>query len=197
MELDLILLTETWIKDNNYDRAWVLGSSLNTDGYTFDNSFNRPGRQGGGLALIYNEKQFKIKQISKGQTESFKYTVWEISQKNSRWHLVGIYHPPPSQKNASNITFLDEFSDYIGELRDKYVNLLIAGQVRIQDLVRGPSNFFQRFANDAQRRRVSEASIHWPGSRARLRALEALVFISVKYAFSHFSWYLFFKNFKL
>ena len=71
-------------------------------------------------------------------------------------------------------------------------------QVRIQDLVRGgPSNYFTSFADGAQRRRASEASIYWPGSRARLRALEALEFLSVKYAFSHFSWHLFFKIFNL
>ena len=40
-----------------------------------------------------------------------------------------------------------------------------------------------------------EALTFWPGSRVRLRALEALAFLSIKYAFSHFSWYLFFKFF--
>ena len=32
---------------------------------------------------------------------------------------------------------------------------------------------------------VSKASNLWPGSRARLRALEAFGFLMVKYAFSH------------
>ena len=72
-------------------------------------------------------------------------------------------------------------------------------QVRIQDLVKGggPSKFVPIIADGAQRWRVSEASIHRPGSRAQLRALEALVFLSVKYACSHFSWHLFFKIFNL
>ena len=61
----------------------------------------------------------------------------------------------------------------------------------------GPSKYFPIFADGAERRSGSEASIYRPGSRARLRALEALVFLSVKYAFSHFSWHLFFKIFNL
>ena len=46
----------------------------------------------------------------------------------------------------------------------------------------GPSKFFPIFADGAQGWSASEASIYRPGSRARLRALEALVFLSVKYA---------------
>ena len=37
-----------------------------------------------------------------------------------------------------------------------------------------------------KRSRASEASQYWRGSRARLRALEALAFLTLKYAFSHF-----------
>ena len=51
----------------------------------------------------------------------------------------------------------------------------------------GPRNFFRDFADVAKQSRVSEARQYWPGSRARLRALEALAFLTVKYAFSHFS----------
>ena len=39
------------------------------------------------------------------------------------------------------------------------------------------------------------AHTYWQGSGANLRALEALAFLSVKYAFYHFSWYLSFKIF--
>ena len=42
---------------------------------------------------------------------------------------------------------------------------------------------------------MSKASQSWQGSRAYLRALEALAFLALKYAFSHFSWYFFFKIF--
>ena len=45
----------------------------------------------------------------------------------------------------------------------------------------GGQRFFPRFC------RRSKVSQYWPGSRARLRALEALTFLTLKYAFSYFS----------
>ena len=42
-----------------------------------------------------------------------------------------------------------------------------------------------KVADVAKRSRASEASILRPGSRARLRALEAFGFLMLKYAFSH------------
>ena len=42
-----------------------------------------------------------------------------------------------------------------------------------------------KVADVAKWSRMSEASILWPGSRARLRALEAFGFLMLKYAFSH------------
>ena len=49
----------------------------------------------------------------------------------------------------------------------------------------GPQLLRLKVANVAKRSRVSEASILRPGSRARLRALEAFGFLMLKYAFSH------------
>ena len=59
-------------------------------------------------------------------------------------------------------------------------------QVRIQDLVKGGAQLLRpKVADVAKRSHASEASILWPGSRARLRALEAFGFLMLKYAFSH------------
>ena len=59
-------------------------------------------------------------------------------------------------------------------------------QVRIQDLVKGgPQLLRPRVADVAKRSCVSEVSNLQPGSRARLRALEAFGFLVLKYAFSH------------
>ena len=57
----------------------------------------------------------------------------------------------------------------------------------------GPENCGRNFADVAERSRVSAASPNWPGSRARLRALEALAFLFFKYAFSWFSGHLLLK----
>ena len=49
----------------------------------------------------------------------------------------------------------------------------------------GPQLLRPKVADIAKRSRTSEVSILWPGSRARLRALEAFGFLMLKYAFSH------------
>ena len=49
----------------------------------------------------------------------------------------------------------------------------------------GPQLQRPKVANVAKRSRASEASNMQPGSRARLRALEAFGFLMLKYAFSH------------
>ena len=59
-------------------------------------------------------------------------------------------------------------------------------QVRIQDLVKGgPQLLRLKVADVAKRSHASEVSNLQPGSRARLRALEAFGFLMLKYAFSH------------
>ena len=50
----------------------------------------------------------------------------------------------------------------------------------------GPRNFFRDFADIANWSWVSKASQYWLGSRACLRALEALAFLTLKYAVSTF-----------
>ena len=57
----------------------------------------------------------------------------------------------------------------------------------------GGQKLSRDLADVAKRSRVSKASQYWLGSRACLRALGALAFLTLKYAFSHFSWYFFFK----
>ena len=49
----------------------------------------------------------------------------------------------------------------------------------------GPQLQRPKVADVAKRSRTSKASNMWPGSRARLRALEAFGFLMFKYAFSH------------
>ena len=72
----------------------------------------------------------------------------------------------------------------------KMNKILIGNQELIQDLAKGggtPDNFFQHFADTEKQSQVSETSQYQMGSRAHVRALKALAFLTVKYVFSHFS----------
>ena len=70
--------------------------------------------------------------------------------------------------------------------RRRLMQFTIEFQVRIQDLVKGGSQLPKpEVADIAKQSHGSEASPYWPGSRARLRALEAFGFLMLKYAFSY------------
>ena len=56
-------------------------------------------------------------------------------------------------------------------------------------MVKGAKNYFGEFADGAEWSHMNEVSFRWLGSRARLRALEALGFFIAKFVFSYFSWY--------
>ena len=68
----------------------------------------------------------------------------------------------------------------------------------LADFVKGGAHkFFGDFADVVKRSQASKASKYLLGSRAHLRALKTLAFLTLKYAFSHFSWYFFFKLFNI
>ena len=78
---------------------------------------------------------------------------------------------------------LSEVLDLI-HIKVRYISLIF--QVRIQDLVKGgPQLQRTKVADVVKRSRASKVSNMRPGSRARLRALEAVGFLMLKYAFSH------------
>ena len=64
--------------------------------------------------------------------------------------------------------------------------LLATGNIITSRSMIWSRNFFRDFANVVKQSQVSEASQYWWGSRAQLKALEVLVFLTLKYAFSTF-----------
>ena len=98
--IDVGLITETWLKDTQEDEAWVNQSALQQNSYKTW-LHNRPNDQhGGGLALIH-KKHIPIKEIRKGSTPTIEYGIWKATVQNKAIHLVGIYHPPPSTANRT------------------------------------------------------------------------------------------------
>ena len=76
--IDIGLITETWLKDTQEDEAWVNQSALQQNSY---NTWlhNRPNDQhGGGLALIH-KKHIPIKELRKGNTPTIEYGVWRAT----------------------------------------------------------------------------------------------------------------------
>ena len=65
--------------------------------------------RGGGLALI-TKKECKTKLVKGGITRAFEYGSWELTSGKSNIMLLGIYHPPPPNRNVhTKENFIDEF----------------------------------------------------------------------------------------
>ena len=61
-EIDLCVLTETWLGNKQNDNTWKSYTPLNNDPFRISIS-NRTGQSGGGLALVYN-KEIKVTKVS-------------------------------------------------------------------------------------------------------------------------------------
>ena len=76
--IDIGLITETWLKDTQEDEAWVNQSALQQNSYKTW-LHNRPNDQhGGGLALIH-KNHIPIKELRKGNTPTIEYGVWKAT----------------------------------------------------------------------------------------------------------------------
>ena len=102
--IDVTLITETWLNDTPQDIAWLRQSNLLQTGYAIS-THNRPTR-GGGLSLLHKDNM-KIKKIEAQHLCTIEYAIWQVSIKNKTINILGIYHPPPKQ-HLTNALFLDE-----------------------------------------------------------------------------------------
>ena len=91
-DVDICILTETWLSENDSDRTWLQYTVLNKVTYQMFTS-NRTGRKGGGLALIV-KSHLRVKQIGEGKLRSFQFCKWQVQVHHTSISLVSIYHLP-------------------------------------------------------------------------------------------------------
>ena len=126
-ELNGLLITEMWLKDNKEnDKIWMHCSLFNSgDDYKISVVI-RPGiTKGGGLALIH--RNISVEDGTGDGQRSFKYEIWKLSIKNKKVILVGVYCPP----DLTTVNEFHDFLDFVGNLRLKYRNLVILGDFNI------------------------------------------------------------------
>ena len=74
-KFDAIIITETWLKDN--DDIWKSAICLNRNGYHLLCS-NRPKmKQGDRIGLMFRS-DLKVKTLEEGCRNTFEYSVWQI-----------------------------------------------------------------------------------------------------------------------
>ena len=67
--LDALIVTETWLTNNEIDTQWLETTPLNRNPYSLIHA-NRPNGRGGGLALI-TKKCYTVKEVKNGSYPSF------------------------------------------------------------------------------------------------------------------------------
>ena len=131
---DFIILTETWLKNTDEDKAWISTSDLDNNNLRID-KVNRTSKQGGGIALLHR-KEYAIMRIETNlQLDTIEHRVWSTKIRNKKLTLVGIYHPPiGSLIGNTNTKFLEEVSTLIELLMTNYTNLVLLGDFNIHTL---------------------------------------------------------------
>ena len=125
-DVDICILTETWLSDSDLDRTWLQYTVLNKVPYQMFTS-NRTGRKGGGVALI-SKSHLRVKQIGEGQLRSFQFCKWQVQVHHTSVTLVSIYHLPYNNKTkVTNADFMDEYTDWLAETSANDKNLVICG----------------------------------------------------------------------
>ena len=133
LNINLAVLTETWIKDTPKDKAWLNQSELMQNNITVK-THNRPSqKKGGGIALIH-KMSLNIQQCKQGNTPTMKYAVWKPIGNNAPIHLIGLYHLPPPDGMTTTM-FLDEITELLMTLIPKY-NIMLLGDfnMHIEDI---------------------------------------------------------------
>ena len=123
-QIDLLVTTETWLRDTEDDQQWLLGSELNRNGFQ-TLPVNRKIKKGGGIALTI-KNNIKVKHEESTKYNSFEHAIWNISHKNMpKFTVVAIYHPPSNCQGSTDATFIDQLTDLLTTLQTKYNNIIL------------------------------------------------------------------------
>ena len=78
-QIDLLVITETWLRDTKDDQQWLLASELNRNGFQML-PINGKIKKGGGIALTI-KNNIKVKQEESTKYNSFEHAVWNVCHK--------------------------------------------------------------------------------------------------------------------
>lgn len=124
--IDLLALTETWLRQGDEDQTVV--NEICPSGYNLLH-VPRVSRAGGGVALMY-KRCFKIieKPLERPSFSSFEHILLSLRYSSTDITLVIVYRPPHSNRhNLSTTTFFEEFAGLLERLVVSPSKLLILG----------------------------------------------------------------------
>ena len=129
--IDFIMLTETWLKNTDEEKAWINTSDLNNNNLRID-TVSITMRQGGGIALLHRKEYNTTRLETNLQLDMIEHEVWSMTIGNKKLTLAGIYHPPIGlSKGNMHTKFLKEVSKLIQLLMSSYTNLVLLGNFKM------------------------------------------------------------------
>ena len=126
-KIEIAVLTETWIKSNQQDEAWLSQSEFKQDNYNII-TYNQLGdKKGGGLAIVFR-KDLNVAQLEANNTPTKEYSIWKYIKKKKLVHIIEIYNPTPNAENATtNAMFLDDQAELLMDKLTQLENIILLG----------------------------------------------------------------------
>ena len=129
--LDCLVVTETWLKNDDDSLSWLNAQGLKDLGYNHDNIPRRGSRRGGGIMLIY-KSSFRLLASSDPAIQFCESRLWKLSTGKFEFTCLGVYHPPASSKDqVPDSLFIEKFVDATSMLLSDINNLLILGDFNL------------------------------------------------------------------
>ena len=129
--IDMCIVTETWIQNREEDKAWCNISELNNNNLMLHN-INRETHRGGGLALIF-KSNLTISNLEIKKPNSFEAAKWRVSLLGKSITMIAMFRPPYSKTLPVTIAiFIDEFTAWIVDQITTEGNILLLGHFNMQ-----------------------------------------------------------------
>ena len=129
--IDICIVTETWIQNTEEDKAWCEISALNNDNLMLHTVYREECR-GRGLALV-SKSSLTISKLEMDKPNSFEAVKWKVSLPGKSITVIAIYRPPYSKAFPVTIPmFMDEFTAWIADQLTTESNILLMGDFNMQ-----------------------------------------------------------------
>ena len=96
-DVDIAVITETWLRDTYVDKAWLNQLELRQSNYDILLQ-NRPGPKKSGRITLMYKHQYRndITLLEKTTTSTMEYLICRFIHRNKLYHIIGLYNPHPT-----------------------------------------------------------------------------------------------------
>ena len=98
--IEMCIVTETWLQNRDEDKAWCDISAFNNDNLVLHN-INQETHRGGSVALI-SKSNLTLTTQEIDKLSSFEAAKWRVSLQRKNITLIMIYRPPYSKDLSSD-----------------------------------------------------------------------------------------------